>query len=228
MKFVRISAGTFTMGSDKKELERHGDEDPVRQVTISKDYYIGQYEVKQEQWVAMMGENPSIFTDKPEWRVHPVDNVSWNDCKIFIEKLNALEVGTFRLPTEAEWEYACRAGTTTRFYWGEDPDNRDLHDNAWGFSRAEGRSHPVGLKMPNPWGLYDMSGNVWEWCSDWRKAYSAADTLNPTGPPEGTRKIYRGGSWFNEPAALRSANRHGHPPETRGTNSGLRLVLEMR
>ena len=227
MEFVRILPGIFSMGSRPDELERHGDEDPVRQVTISKDYYLGKYEVTQEQWLALMGHNPSIFTDRADWGKHPVDNVSWNDCQSFITKLNTLGLGIFRLPTEAEWEYACRAGMSTRFYWGTDPKNQELHENAWGFSRAEGRSHPVGLKKPNNWGLFDMSGNVWEWCSDWRGNYMASDTLDPKGPASGTRKIYRGGSWFNEPAALRSSNRHGHPPDTRWTNAGLRLVLEM-
>jgi formylglycine-generating enzyme required for sulfatase activity len=208
-------------------LERHGDEDPVRKVTISKAFYLSKFEVTQEQWMVIMGENPSVFTDKPNWRNHPVDNVSWNDCQYYIEKLNAMDLGTFRLPTEAEWEYACRAGTSTRFYWGQDSSNVELHQNAWGFSRAEGRSHPVGLKKPNNWNLYDMSGNVWEWCADWRGPYLESDTLDPKGPKNGASKIYRGGSWFNEPAALRSANRHGHPPDTRGTNAGFRLVLEI-
>lgn len=227
MDFIQIAPCTFMMGSDSDELERHGDEDPVRNVTISKDFYLGKFEVTQEQWLAIMGNNPSTFTDKADWAKHPVDNVSWDDCQLFIEKLDSLGVGTFRLPTEAEWEYACRAGTTTRFYWGTDSTNSVLHDHAWGFSRAEGRSHPVGLKKPNNWGLFDMSGNVWEWCSDWRGPYQDGDTLDPIGPQSGKSKIYRGGSWFNEPAALRSANRHGHPPDTRWTNAGLRLVLEV-
>jgi len=228
IEFVKIQAGTFQMGSELDELERHGDEGPVRHVTISKPFYLGKFEVTQEQWLAIMKTNHSVFTDKSDWKTHPVDNVSWNDCQLFIDKLNALDLGKFRLPTEAEWEYACRAGTSTRFYWGTDSANRELHQHAWGFSRAEGRSHSVGQKKPNDWGLFDMSGNVWEWCEDWRGPYQVSDTLDPKGAETGTRKIYRGGSWFNEPAALRSANRHGHPPETRWTNAGFRLVLEMQ
>ena len=146
IEFVKIPTGKFQMGSETDELERHGDEDPVRSVTISKPFYLGKFEITQEQWLAVMSTNPSVFTDKPDWKTHPVDNISWNDCQLFIEKLNAMDMGKFRLPTEAEWEYACRAGTSTGFHWGTDSANQELHQHAWGFSRAEGRSHTVGQK----------------------------------------------------------------------------------
>jgi len=226
MSFVYLPPGQFEMGSAADEQDRHGDEDPVRNVTISKGFYLGIYEVTQQQWFSIMKSNPSIFQQSEDHMLKPVDWVSWNDCQQFIAKLNELNLGIFRLPTEAEWEYACRAGTTSRYYWGEDVNDRDVYQYAWAFSRAEGKSRAVGTKKPNPWGLYDMSGNVWEWCSDWRGPYIANDTIDPNGPAEGKRKIYRGGSWFNKPSTLRSANRHGHEPEVRGTNAGLRLVLE--
>jgi formylglycine-generating enzyme required for sulfatase activity len=225
--FVYIQPGEFMMGSPPGEQDRHGDEGPLRSVQITKGFYLGKYELTQVQWMAVMEQNPSVYDDFDDWQMHPVDNVSWNDCHAFIDRLNGLEIGTFRMPTEAEWEYACRAGATTRFYWGDDPNGTEAHQYAWAFSRAEARSHPVGLKKPNAWGLYDMSGNVWEWCSDWRGPYEVLDTKDPTGHPEGTKKIYRGGSWFNKPSTLRSANRNGHEPDIRGSNAGLRLVMEL-
>ncbi|MGC9342409.1 MAG: formylglycine-generating enzyme family protein [Bacteroidales bacterium] len=226
IEMVLIPSGNFLMGSDTTEQDRHSDEGPLRNVTISKPFYMGKYEITQQQWLEVMDDNPSIFKDKENWKEYPVDWVSWNDCVEFTEKLSKITGKTFRLPTEAEWEYACRAGTTTRYYWGEDPADKEIVDYAWAFSYSEGRSHPVGLKKPNAWGLYDMSGNVWEWCLDWREPYNPADTLDPNGSLTGTRKIYRGGSWFNERPALRSANRNGHPPETLGTNAGLRVIME--
>jgi formylglycine-generating enzyme required for sulfatase activity len=152
--------------------------------------------------------------------------VSWRDTQDFLSRLNALNLeGTFRLPTEAEWEYAARAGTTSRFGFGDDPEYGDLSQHAWFYSRAEGRSHNVGLKKPNAWGLFDMHGNVWEWCSDWFAPYANdLAVTNPQGPALGTHRVIRGGSWFNEPEALRSANRHRHDPDSRQTNLGLRLI----
>jgi hypothetical protein len=173
-----------------------------------------------------MGENPSTFQDFPASASHPVEGVSWLDAQAFLAKLNAAGVGRFRLPTEAEWEYAARAGTTDRFPWGDDAEYRELPLHAWYYSRAEGRSHPVGRKRPNPWGLHDMFGGVWEWCADWFGAYDSAPVLDPQGPAGGTHRCIRGGSWFNEPEALRCANRHRHSPESRQTNLGLRLVWE--
>ncbi|MFP4259728.1 MAG: formylglycine-generating enzyme family protein [Opitutales bacterium] len=228
LHFTAIPAGSFRMGSPEDERGRQADEGPVREVHIRKAFYMGIYEVTQSQWEAVMGENPSVFQTFPDSGEHPVDRVSWHDAQAFIDKLNALGLGRFRLPTEAEWEYACRAGTETRYHWGTDASDWQVHDYAWAFPLAEGRSHPVGQNKPNAWGLYDMSGNVWEWCEDWRSdRYDPADTLNPKGAAEGTKKVYRGGSWFNKPATLRSANRNGHPPDERQTNTGLRLVLEI-
>lgn len=227
MEFIYIAPGEFLMGSPLREINRHNDEDPVREVKISKGFFLGKFEVTQKQWQSMMGYNPSVFKHFDDSDQHPVDMVSWNECQDFIKQMNELELGTFRLPTEAEWEYACRAGTETRYYWGTDSSDQEVYQYAWAFPRAEGRSHPVGLKKPNRWGLYDMSGNVWEWCQDWRAPYQAADTLDPTGRGSGKKKIYRGGSWFNKPSTLRSANRNGHELNFKGTNSGLRLLMEL-
>ena len=226
MSFVRIPAGTFVMGSDSSDVFYQGDEFPAHEVTLTRDYWLGQFEVTQAQYEAVMGHNPSVFQRLPQSGDRPVDMLSWDDAQAFIVQLNALGLGRFRLPTEAEWEYACRAGTASLFPWGDDLAPGPLLAHAWYNSRAEGRSHPVGLKAANPWGLYDMCGGVWEWCQDWHGPYPVAKQVDPTGPDSGTRRIYRGGSWFNEPEALRPANRHGHPPATRGPNSGLRLVWE--
>ena len=229
IEFVYIKPGSFLMGSIKEEIERHGDEGPKRKVSITKGFYLGKYELTQAQWKAVMENNPSVFRNFEDSDRHPVDNISWDDSQAFIDKLNTLNLGTFRLPTEAEWEYACRAGSDTRYYWGTDSTDWQVYEYAWAFPRSEGRSHPVGLKKPNNWGLYDMSGNVWEWCQDWRSsAYDSTDLVDPKGNKEGKKKIYRGGSWFNKPATLRSANRNGHEPDTGGgPNSGLRLVMEL-
>ena len=226
MRFVRIPAGSFVMGSDSNDVFYQKDEFPAHEVKISDDFWMGQFEVTQEQWQAVMGENPSVFHQGKEAKDRPVDMVSWEDCQAFIAKLNESGPGTFRLPTEAEWEYACRAGTQSLYPWGEDLSLKSIQSHAWFNSRAEGRSHPVGKKRPNPWGLYDMHGNVWEWCQDWRGPYQLRRQTDPQGPNSGERKVYRGGSWFNEPEALRPANRHGHPPDQPFTNAGLRLVWE--
>jgi formylglycine-generating enzyme required for sulfatase activity len=224
--FVELPAGRFVMGSPDDEAGRARDEGPPREVTVSRAYWLGKYEVTQAQWRAVMGENPATFQDYPTSTVHPVEGISWFDAQECVARLNTRGVGRFRLPTEAEWEYAARAGTATRFPWGDDPDYRELPQHAWFYSQAEGRSHPVGGKHPNPWGLHDIFGGVWEWCEDWYGPYPPGPVVDPRGPAEGTARCIRGGSWFNEPEALRSANRHRHPPDSRQTNLGLRLVWE--
>ena len=222
-----IPAGEFIMGSAEDEKERHKDEGPLHQVTISQSFYLGVYELTQGQWMAVMGENPSVFKDQPNFEQYPVDMVSWEDCQVFLEKLNALDLGKFRLPTEAEWEYACRAKTDTRFYWGDDLRYDSVIVHSWYYSRSEGRSQPVGSKAGNYWGLFDMSGNVWEWCSDWKGPYADSAQVDPKGPPSGEERIFRSGSWFNKAATLRSANRNAHVPDQPYTNIGLRVVMEV-
>lgn len=226
MDFVEVPAGRFQMGSPVNEVGRAADEGPVHEVTISRPFLLGKFEVTQAQWCAVMGNNPSTFQDFATSPSHPVEGVSWLDAQDFLGKLNARGAGRFRLPTEAEWEYAARAGTATRFPWGDDREYRELPRHAWFYSRAEGRSHPVGGKQASPWGLYDLHGGVWEWCEDWFGPYPAEAVTDPRGPAQGTHRCIRGGSWFNEPEALRSANRHRHPPDSRQTNLGLRLVWE--
>ena len=215
------------MGSPDSEPNRGGDEGPVHVVNISKGFYIGQFEVTQMQWTQVMKDNPAVFKSFPESSAHPVESVTWNECQIFISKLNKLGIGKFRLPTEAEWEYACRAGTTTAYYWGEKMKENGSSEYAWANSRSFARTHTVGQKLPNAWGLYDMSGNVWEWCSDWFGRYDDQARIDPKGPENGTMKVFRGGSWYDFFESHRSANRHKHAPDERYTAIGMRLVMEV-
>ncbi|MEM6377232.1 MAG: formylglycine-generating enzyme family protein [Bacteroidota bacterium] len=222
LTFIKVPKGTFWMGADSNDVFTQKDEYPARIVTISKDFYFGQTEVTQELWEQVMHYNPSTFRH-PQ---NPVEMISWNDCQYFIDVLNNLweGEGQFRFPSEAEWEYACRMGEL---------DYKDeqgsivpwkLRKYAWFNSRSEGKSHPVASKAPDQMGFYDLKGSLWEWCQDWRGKYTPGPQTDPSGPPNGTRKIYRGGSWFNEPEALRAENRHGHEPDQVFTNAGLRLV----
>ncbi len=224
--FVEVPSGRFLMGSPAAEAGRAADEGPQREVTISRSLWLGKFEVTQAQWSAVMKQNPAMFRDFAASALHPVEGVSWFDVQAYLERMNALGLGRFRLPTEAEWEYAARAGSATRFPWGDDPTFRELPRHGWFYPRSEGRSYPVGLKEPNPWGLHDMFGGVWEWCADRFGPYGSGSVVDPLGSSEGEDRCIRGGSWFNEPEALRSANRHRHPPGSRLTNLGLRLVWE--
>ncbi|RJP33663.1 MAG: formylglycine-generating enzyme family protein [Candidatus Omnitrophota bacterium] len=219
---VLIPAGTFTMGSPDNEQDRYLYEEPQHQVTISKPFYMGKYEVTQAQWEAVMGSNPS--RSYGVGNNNPVYYVSWNDCQTFITKLNGMGLETFSLPSEAEWEYACRAGTTTRFYWGDDPNDSQIGQYAW----YDGNNSPsgtkeVGLKLPNNFGLYDMSGNVWEWCGDWFGSYSSNAQTDPTGPTGGSYRVVRGGDWFSFARGCRSAIRGGPSPGSVHDALGFRL-----
>lgn len=211
-KFVKIPDGSFQMGSETGD-----DQDkPVHSVRISNPFYMSKYLVTQEQWEAVMGENPSHFNGKNL----PVETVSWDDVQEFIRRLNQkMEREIFRLPTEAEWEYACRAGTASD-YAGI------LNDMAWYNSNSNDQTHRVGTKQPNAWGLYDMHGNVWEWCQDWYDYYSIGGVSDPTGPTRsqyGTR-IVRGGGWHNDARSCRSAARNSYKPGNRYGILGFRLV----
>ena len=200
MKFVLIPAGTFQMGSTTGDK----DEQPVHQVTISKPFYMGETEVTQAQWKAIMGTNPSLFQGDPN---RPVEQVWWDDVQAFIRKLNEKEaVNLYRLPTEAEWEYAARAGTTTAYSFGDDASV--LGQYAWYKDNAGEKTHPVAQLKPNAWGLYDMHGNVWEWVQDWYQRYSAEAVTDPQGPTSGTHRGRRGGAWNNLDQICRSANRY--------------------
>jgi len=224
MVFVKIPAGSFMMGSAEDEKDRFDNESPRHEAILTRPFYLGMYEVTRRQWHAVMG------TKMPETDLrradHPVDRVTWKACQAFIEKMNTLGVGTFRLPTEAEWEYACRAGTETRFFWGDDPDHAEVNEYAWSSLSAGKRSYGVGQKRPNQWGLRDMCGNVQEWCQDWKGDYVAGRQTDPTGPATGTYRVFRGGGWGYGPGYCRSASRSGLVPNERSDGLGLRLVME--
>ncbi|GCA76387.1 serine/threonine-protein kinase B [Microcystis aeruginosa NIES-2520] len=203
LAMVELPGGKFMMGSPDSDPDAQSWEKPQHQVQVN-SFAIGKYPVTQAQYEAVMGTNPSYFKNNPQ---NPVERVSWNDAQAFCQKLSQITGKTYRLPTEAEWEYACRAGTTTRYYFGDDANQ--LGDYAWYEGNSGGTTHPVGQKKPNAWGLYDISGNVWEWCEDnWHSTYENA-------PSDGSAwlindndyQILRGGSWCNDPDHCRSAYR---------------------
>ncbi len=225
IQFRKIPSGRFMMGSRDDEQDRYEDEGRWRRVVVGEDFWMGIYPVTQEQWQAVMGENPAHFQGEQHL---PVEQVSWDDCQAFITKLNARGEGTFRLPTEAEWEYACRADTKTRFYWGDDPDYGLIEEYAWYSGNSDGRTRPVGQKKPNPWGLYDMSGNVWEWCEDdWHDDYSGAPFEGQAwvDTPRGAARVVRGGSWNSDARNCRAAARLIDQPDHRVALNGFRLVF---
>jgi len=219
MEFVSIPAGTFVMGSAE-----YGDATP-HQVTISRPFYLGKYQVTQLEWTMVMGNNPSDY--KGDNR--PVENVSWNDCQKFVRKLNAREgVNNYRLPTEAEWEYACRAGSRTKFCFGD--GDHILQQYAWFADNSGKETHPVGQLNPNDWGLYDMHGNVWEWCHDWygRNYYAESPDNNPRGPRKGSDRVVRGGSWRLGAEYCSAAYRAWSHPGDRLDVLGFRLLRSIR
>ena len=185
---------------------------------ISKPFWLGKTELTQAQWEAVMGSNPSKFKGKPQ---NPVEQVNWEDCQGFLQKLTAKVKKMFRLPTEAEWEYACRAGSPSQFYFGD--SQAELLHYAW-FNANSGRStHPVAQGKPNGWGLHDMAGNVWEWCEDWYAPYDKAPQVDPKGPQGSGLRVLRGGSWYYVPGYCRSAFRYGYFPRVRIHYLGFRL-----
>jgi formylglycine-generating enzyme required for sulfatase activity len=218
IEFVLIQASTFQMGSNYRDT--FNDKKPAHQMRISRPFYLGKYEVTQDQWQAIMGDNPSQFKGYPTL---PVDSVSWEDVQEFIRRINARKDGAqYRLPTEAEWEYAARAGTTTDYSFGDDA--RQLGEYAWYQENAERKTHPVGRKQPNPWGLYDMYGNVWEWVQDWYGPYTAGAAVDLAGPSSGSDRVLRGGGWLSGARLCRSAVRDRHAPGNRGALLGVRLL----
>ena len=210
---VYVSGGTFIMGGDESS-----DQTPTHSVTLS-SYYICKYEVTQALWRAVMGSNPSKFKGDNL----PVEQVSWDDCQTFINRLNSYTGRNFRLPTEAEWEFAARGGNYSRHYKYSGSNNLD--DVAWHGDNSDNRTHPVGTKQPNELGLYDMSGNVWEWCSDWWGSYSSYSQSNPTGPNSGSGRVWRGGSWGTFATHCRSSFHSCNAPGFSSCHLGLRLVL---
>jgi formylglycine-generating enzyme required for sulfatase activity len=200
-EFVLLPSGSFTMGSPEDEKERDSDEGPAHTVILN-SFYISKYETTQAQWEKVMGDNPSKFNGHPDL---PVENISWNSVQEFIKKLNKKTGINYRLPTEAEWEYACRAGTKTPFYCGS--DNMTLNEYAWFNINSGGETHLVGTRMPNTWGLYDTHGNVSEWIGDGRRGYLSRTENNPKGIHTSAKAIHRGGCWLYPARLCRSANR---------------------
>ena len=215
---IPVEGGTFTMGATSEQQDPYGDEKPTHQVTLS-SYYIGETEVTQALWEAVMGKKPSRFKGDN----NPVEKVSWNDCQKFISKLNSLTGQKFRLPTEAEWEYAARGGNKSRGYQYSGSNNLD--DVAWCSNNSDSKTHPVKTKQPNELGIYDMSGNVWEWCQDWFGSYDSGSQTNPQGPSSGSNRVDRGGGWGTGARDCRSALRDYDTPGDRNFHLGLRLVL---
>ena len=215
---IPVEGGTFTMGATFEQQNPNKEEMPTHQVTLS-SYYIGETEVTQALWQAVMGSNPSHLKGNNL----PVERVSWKECQIFINKLNSLTQQNFRLPTEAEWEFAARGGNKSCGYQYSGGD--ELSDVAWYKHNCGERTHPVKTKFPNELGIYDMTGNVWEWCSDWDGPYSAANQTNPDGPSRGTRRVNRGGGWRTAADRSRIAYRGNDLPETHEIGLGLRLAL---
>jgi formylglycine-generating enzyme required for sulfatase activity len=261
MKLVLIPKGTFMMGSPIEE-EGADNEEEQHQVTISKDYYLGVTEVTQGQYEKVMGTNPSYFQKrvirKSDSSMYPVEQVSWEDAVEFCKKLSDLPEEkaagrVYRLPTEAEWEYACRARSKTAYSFGD--NGRDLGKYAWFGNNsgskeldsaalwarlkdnpqeyvdtllsAECATHPVGEKKANAWGLYDMHGNVWEWCSDWYGEYPKGAVSDPVGPRKGSFRVFRGGGWRNDAAQCGSAFRLWYVPSFRDSGDGFRVALSV-
>jgi len=227
MEFVWCPPGTFMMGSLEDERNRD-DNETQHEVTLTKGFWLGKYEVTQEQWQAVMGTNPSKTKSGPKY---PVKNVSWDDCQEFIAKLNDSVAGSFRLPSEAEWEYACRAGSTTMFYFGDmDVAERKWDRDFFNKSEAEKRSlisstFPVGQDGPNPWGFYDMYGNVSEWCEDWFGDYTSGQATDPPGPNIGQFRVTRGGDSVFFPPNDFSAKRGRADPDAKFQTTGFRLCV---
>ncbi|MCC2676900.1 MAG: hypothetical protein K0R58_3847 [Ramlibacter sp.] len=238
MEFVSIPAGTFQMGAGPSDREATISEKPQHRVTIGKPFHLGKFEVTQTQWEAVMGSSPfTLDRSNPYYslpgmaarmrRPQVPATVSWNDAQEFIQRLNRKEGHTrYRLPTEAKWEYAARAGTTTAYSYGD--DSNQLERYAWfGEDFATGSAHPVGQKLPNPWGLHDVHGNVWEWVQDWYSDsyYGSSPAQDPRGPQSGTSKVVRGGSWHQTATSWRTSFRKPYAPDYRGISIGFRLAM---
>jgi formylglycine-generating enzyme required for sulfatase activity len=218
-QFVPVSGGTFKMGcTAEQDTSCDRDEKPVRSVTVS-NFQISKYEITQKLWELVMDGNPSDFKGDDL----PVEGVSWDDVQVFVATLNALTGKKYRLPTEAEWEYAARGGNKSKGYKYSGSDN--IEDVAWYGGNSGSKTRPVGIKQPNELGIYDMSGNVWEWVRDWYGSYGFSAQINPIGPESGSSRVIRGGSWHYNASPCRVSNRDIITPEYKFSNLGFRLVL---
>lgn len=225
MELILIPRGKFLMGSPDMEKGRSSIEGPQHEVTIAKPFYMGVNLVTQEQWQAVMGSNPSQPKGKGN---QPVCCTNFYDCQAFCEILSAKTGQTVRLPSEAEREYAGRAGTTTRFSYGDDPDYSQLREYAWVGSNSDGDSYPVGQKKPNPWGLYDMYGNIWEWCQDWfHDSYTGAPSNGSAWATLTGHRVLRGACFYSVGKECRSASRDWADPGNRCGDVGVRVVVSV-
>lgn len=220
-QMVEVEGGIFQMGATREQgNEACDDEKPVHSVKVD-TFRISKYTVTQGEWMVLMGHNPSHFRGDSSL---PVENVSWEDAEFFIAHLNSMTSGGYRLPTEAEWEYAARGGRLTRGFRYSGSNNPG--EVAWTSRNSEGRTHPVGKLKPNELGLYDMSGNVCEWCMDWHGEYGSSPLINPRGPSSGESRVLRGGVWYFSPGSARVSYRSGGPPDSRDKGDGFRLAFQ--
>ncbi len=216
---VFVEGGTFTMGAaNNQKKDAESDEKATHQVTLT-SFYLCKYEVTQELWTAVMGNNPSHFKGGRQ----PVEDITWDDCQLFIQKLNTLTGKNFRLPTEAEWEYAARGGKLSKGY--KYAGSNSIAEVAWYIANSGNRPQNVGQKKANELGLYDMSGNVYEWCQDWKGPYQREAQTNPTGPEEGTYRVNRGGRWCGSARACRTSDRSMSAPDYHFYHLGMRLAI---
>lgn len=237
LELIRVRAGSFVMGATSNDPGYYSQlEWPSHPVTLTYDYFLGKCEITQAQWRAVMGSIPKRITDGGD--DYPIYYVSWKDCQDFARRLSDWGLGLFRLPTEAEWEYACRAGTTTRFSFGDCPEVVESYSYyeepsrfVWWFgNNTPSGAKPVGLKLPNPWGFFDMHGNVYEWCSDWwENPYPREPQIDPHGPSSGTVHVSKGGHWYGSILHCRSAFRffEQEAEQIGGIFWGLRIVKEI-
>jgi formylglycine-generating enzyme required for sulfatase activity len=223
---VFVGGGTFTMGCTAEQgTDCYDREKPAHEVTV-RDFYIGKYEVTQAEWKAVMGRNPLFHKSNFEGDNLPVERVSWNDAQEFIRKLNTMTGKNYRLPTEAEWEYAARGGSQSRGF--KYSGSNSIGDVAWYSENSGSKTHPVGTKRANELGIYDMTGNVWEWVQDWFGGYSSGSQTNPVGPSSGSDRVFRGGSWSPVAGDARVSFRGGFVPGDRIVFLGFRLASSSR
>ncbi|MDI9337151.1 MAG: SUMF1/EgtB/PvdO family nonheme iron enzyme [Alphaproteobacteria bacterium] len=226
--FIFVKGGVFSMGSDLTLFnndELDNDFETPSQIVHIDDFYISKYCVTQSVWVSVMNHNPSCFKNQPNNESFPVEQVSWKDCQLFLSKLNNLKHINLRLPTEAEWEFAAKGGHESLGY--KYAGSNEIKEVAWYHQNSKCTTHPIGLKIPNELGLFDMSGNVWEWCADWFDVYNPDAKINPSGPIKGADKVLKGGSWLGNDKECRITNRNFDKPTGKRSNTGFRIAFSV-